>query len=482
MAIALDRSPRRWRIGPIPRTARRRRRSGGGCAAHGSVRRRRRARGRARATCLGAGQVYSRWTAQDWLLARSRSVLDYVQDPSTFIFHITSPIGELHRPARARAAAGFFVETPWFVTLGGLVAARVRPQRPAAWRHAALMLAADRRHRRVGGRRWTRCPRCSSRRRWRSSSASCSASGRPRAGRSSRILRPVNDVLQTLPQLVYIIPFVYLMPVSFVPGDRRGALCVPGRVRLVERGIRDVAPTRSRRPARSARHGVQVLLKVKIPLARDAIMLGVNQGIIMVLAVVVIGGLVGSAGSATRSSRACNGTRSGSGVVASLAILALGIALDRVTRERGPQDRREGAEERHAHKEGRMRKRSRGRWLVAALVGGGAAARSSSVGPARDEGRTAARSRSTSRRGRARPPTRTSPSTCSRRLGCKVNITKIAEIPVYQAMADGKVDAVLEDWSTSTQSTSSTSQAEDGLDLEGSTASSATSAGSSRRT
>ena len=71
---------------------------------------------------------------------------------------------------------------------------------------------------------------------------------------------------------------------------------------------------------------------MKIPLAGDAIMLGVNQGIIMVLAVVVIGGLVGSGGPRLRG-RA--GPRSaaefGQGVIASLAILALGIALDRVT-------------------------------------------------------------------------------------------------------------------------------------------------------
>ena len=108
------------------------------------------------------------------------------------------------------------------------------------------------------------------------------------------MLRPIYDVLQTLPQLVYIIPFIYLMPVSIVPGVV-AACC-----------------TRSRRdPARRARHprrGADAVeaagafgasraadaVKVKIPLARDAIMLGVNQGIIMVLAVVVIGGLVGS--------------------------------------------------------------------------------------------------------------------------------------------------------------------------------------------
>jgi glycine betaine/proline transport system permease protein len=75
-----------------------------------------------------------------------------------------------------------------------------------------------------------------------------------------------------------------------------------------------------------------VLLKVKIPLARDAIMLGVNQGIIMVLAVVVIGGLVGSGGLGYEVAYGLQQGVFGAGVVASLALLALGIALDRVTR------------------------------------------------------------------------------------------------------------------------------------------------------
>jgi glycine betaine/proline transport system permease protein len=76
----------------------------------------------------------------------------------------------------------------------------------------------------------------------------------------------------------------------------------------------------------------QVLLKVKIPLAQDAIMLGVNQGIIMVLAVVVIGGLVGSPGLGYEVAQGLGRADFGLGVLASLAILALGITLDRVTR------------------------------------------------------------------------------------------------------------------------------------------------------
>jgi glycine betaine/proline transport system permease protein len=76
---------------------------------------------------------------------------------------------------------------------------------------------------------------------------------------------------------------------------------------------------------------MQVLAKVKVPLARESIMLGVNQGIIMVLAVVVIGGLVGSGALGDMVARGLQRNEFGEGVIASLAILALGIALDRVT-------------------------------------------------------------------------------------------------------------------------------------------------------
>jgi glycine betaine/proline transport system permease protein len=140
------------------------------------------------------------------------------------------------------------------------------------------------------------------------------------------------DVLQTLPQLVYIIPFIYLMPVSRVPGIVAGVLySIPVVIRLVATGVREVAPTTVEAAHSFGATRWQTLLKVKIPLARDAIMLGVNQGIIMVLAVVVIGGLVGSGALGDEVARGLQRNEFGQGVVASLAILALGITLDRVT-------------------------------------------------------------------------------------------------------------------------------------------------------
>jgi glycine betaine/proline transport system permease protein len=150
--------------------------------------------------------------------------------------------------------------------------------------------------------------------------------------RVERMLRPLLDTLQTLPQLVYIIPFIYLMPVSRIPGVVASVLyAVPVVIRLVTSGVRSVSPTAVEAASAFGASRLQVLWKVKIPLARESIMLGVNQGIIMVLAVVVIGGLVGSGALGDMVARGLQRNEFGEGVVASLAILALGIALDRVT-------------------------------------------------------------------------------------------------------------------------------------------------------
>jgi len=122
------------------------------------------------------------------------------------------------------------------------------------------------------------------------------------------------------------------MPVSRVPGVVASVLyAVPVVIRLVTAGLRSVAHEAVEAASAFGATRTQLLLKVKIPLARDAIMLGVNQGMIMVLAVVVIGGLVGSGALGDEVARGLQRNEFGAGVVASLAILALGIALDRVT-------------------------------------------------------------------------------------------------------------------------------------------------------
>jgi glycine betaine/proline transport system permease protein len=282
---------------------------------------------------FSAGHVYSRWTAQDWLLARVQSVLDYVQKPTTFLFRdITNPVGTFLVAHMLQPLDTFLVETPWFVTLVGLVGiayvlSGLRPAVTTALMFALIGFAGE----------------------WQDAMDTFSqvlvataiavvigvvlGVWAAESDLVSRITRPINDILQTLPQLVYVIPFVYVFPISYVPGLIASVLyAFPVVVRLVERGVRDVAPPAVEAAGAFGATRLQILLKVKIPLARDAIMLGINQGIIMVLAVVVIAGLVGSGGLGYAVAQGLQRNQFGVGVVASLAILAMGIALDRVTR------------------------------------------------------------------------------------------------------------------------------------------------------
>jgi glycine betaine/proline transport system permease protein len=118
---------------------------------------------------------------------------------------------------------------------------------------------------------------------------------------------------------------------------------VPVVIRLVASGLRAVSPEAVEAAGAFGATRRQILLKVKIPLARDAIMLGVNQGIIMVLAVVVIAGLVGSGGLGYEVAQGLQRNEFGQGVIASIAILALGIALDRTTQGRARARRQDAS-------------------------------------------------------------------------------------------------------------------------------------------
>ena len=283
------------------------------------------------AYAFGASAVYAGRNAQAWLLSQIQSVLDYVQNPATVVFGISSPIGNFIVKYGLEPLNNYFANTPWFVMLLGLTAIAfvVSGRRPAITTLAMLVSIG------VMGQ-------------WDPAMATASqvlvATGMAVAfgfvlgvwAAESRtvekITRPIADVLQTLPQLVYIIPFIYLMPVSIVPGIIAAVLyATPVVMRLVAAGVRDVEPNTVEAARSFGATRLQVLAKVKIPLARDAIMLGVNQGIIMVLAVVVIGGLVGSGGLGYEVAQGLQRNEFGQGVLASLAILALGIALDRVT-------------------------------------------------------------------------------------------------------------------------------------------------------
>lgn len=273
-------------------------------------------------------------TIEGSLQSAIQSALDYVQDPASAIFSITEPVGNFLVAYGLEPLRAFLVETPWFVTLAGLVAIAYVLSGVRAAATALVMLAA------IGVMGvWE--PAMDTASQVLVATALAVAAGvaigvwAAESALVARVLRPILDTLQTLPQLVYIIPFIYLMPVSRVPGVIASVLyAVPVVIRLVATGLASVSPSAVEAANAFGATRGQVLAKVRLPLARDAIMLGVNQGMIMVLAVVVIGGLVGSGALGDLVARGLQRNEFGQGVVASLAILALGIALDRVTQGR----------------------------------------------------------------------------------------------------------------------------------------------------
>ena len=199
--------------------------------------------------------MYPEWTTiEEWLLGKIQVVLDYVQDPTTWVFSITERIGVFILQQLLLPLQEFLVEAPWFTTVAGLTAIAfvVSGLRPAVTTLAMLGLIG---FWVFGHCRWTRSRRCSWPPRLPLSSGSRSACWRrkqPRLESDEARQRRA----QTLPQLVYIIPFIYLMPVSIVPGIVAGVLyAFPVTMRLVERGVRDVAPASVEAARPSARRG-----------------------------------------------------------------------------------------------------------------------------------------------------------------------------------------------------------------------------------
>jgi glycine betaine/proline transport system permease protein len=159
------------------------------------------------------------------------------------------------------------------------------------------------------------------------------------AGRSRRIeaaLAPILDALQTIPSFVYIIPVVMLFTISAVPGIIASVLyaIVPG-IRLTALGIRQVSTETLEASTAFGATGRQTLFGVRIPLAAPTIMAGVNQVIMMVLAMVIIAGLVGGGGLGFETVRAVTRTETGLGFEVAIAVVTMAIILDRLTQAAG---------------------------------------------------------------------------------------------------------------------------------------------------
>ncbi|HEU4812347.1 MAG TPA: ABC transporter permease subunit [Nocardioides sp.] len=158
------------------------------------------------------------------------------------------------------------------------------------------------------------------------------AMGRNR--RADTAIRPFLDAFQVIPPFVYLVPALALFqPGRFTAIAAAVLYAVPIATKLVADGIRGVSPTTVEAARASGSTSWQMISKVQLPMAREALVLATNQGLLYVLSMVVIGGMVGggSLGYIVVSGFSQN-QLFGKGLAAGVAIAALGVMLDRIAR------------------------------------------------------------------------------------------------------------------------------------------------------
>ena len=146
------------------------------------------------------------------------------------------------------------------------------------------------------------------------------------------IIRPILDTMQTMPIFVYLIPVIMLWGIGPIVGIIATVVyALPPVIRMTSLGIKQVPPQVIETAQSHGSTGLQTLLQVQIPLAFPTIMMGVNQTIIMVLAMVIIAGLVGGGGLGQEVYVNSIYLRMGHGLVSGLTIVIMAMVLDRMT-------------------------------------------------------------------------------------------------------------------------------------------------------
>jgi glycine betaine/proline transport system substrate-binding protein len=146
-----------------------------------------------------------------------------------------------------------------------------------------------------------------------------------------QVLRPILDLMQTIPTFVYLIPTLVLFGLGAVPGLISTVIfAIPAPIRLTHLGIMSV-PVQLREAGEAfGATKRQLLFKVELPYALPTIMAGITQCIMLSLSMVVIAALVGADGLGKPVVRALNSVNVSMGFEAGLAIVVLAIILDRV--------------------------------------------------------------------------------------------------------------------------------------------------------
>ena len=148
------------------------------------------------------------------------------------------------------------------------------------------------------------------------------------------ILRPILDVMQTIPSFVYLIPVVMLFGIGLTPGVVATIIfALPPIIRLTNLGIRQVGKGFKEAGSSLGLTKLLILIKIEMPLALKTIMAGINQTLMLALSMVVIAALIGAGGLGLTVYVALGRLDIGSAVIGGTAIVILAIILDRITQK-----------------------------------------------------------------------------------------------------------------------------------------------------
>ena len=152
-----------------------------------------------------------------------------------------------------------------------------------------------------------------------------------RSDRFEAVLRPILDAMQTMPAFVYLIPVMLLFGIGATSAVFATMVyAVPPVIRLTNLGIRQVASEAIEAAASYGSTYRQTLFKVQLPMAKPTIMMGVNQTVMMALAMVIFVALIGASGLGKDIWVAMRRLQIGSAVEAGLAVVLMAVVLDRI--------------------------------------------------------------------------------------------------------------------------------------------------------
>jgi len=159
------------------------------------------------------------------------------------------------------------------------------------------------------------------------------------AAKSDRIyglIRPILDFMQTMPSFVYLLPAVFFFGLGKVPAVVATFIyAVPPCIRLTNLGIRQVPGETVEAGKAFGTTAWQLLLKIQLPLAIPSIMAGINQTIMMALAMVVICSMIGTAGLGLEVLKGIQRLDLGRAFIAGISIVIMAMMLDRITQSLG---------------------------------------------------------------------------------------------------------------------------------------------------